>query len=258
MKITIWNVNGLRSAARQGFAAWYAANQPDVLGLQEVRAEAAQVPAGLLDLAGRGALLNPAERAGYSGVGLWTKENPRAYETRLGAAEMDGEGRLQIAEFEAFVFINAYFPNGKGKEGDNSRVPFKLEFTERVRARAEGYLRAGKGVIVGGDWNTAHQEIDLANAKGNRKTSGFLPEERQAIDRFLAAGFRDVFRDRHPGEAGHYTWWSQRAGSRTRNVGWRIDYFLVSENLVNKVDQVWIEKDVLGSDHCPVSLTLRL
>ncbi len=256
MKVMIWNVNGLRACAEKGFLAWMRKRKPDVLGLQEVRATPDQVPEELLAQKGGHRFWNPAARPGYSGVGLWSKTEPLSLATSLGRPEFDAEGRLQIAEFPDFVFFNTYFPNGKGKDRDNSRVGFKLEFYAALLEAAAAWQRRGKAVLIGGDFNTAHQNHDLENWKTNRKTSGFLPEECAWIDRYLAAGFCDPFREARPGESGHYTWWSQRMGARGRNVGWRIDYFLLSADARARVKKTWHEPEVAGSDHCPVGIEL--
>ncbi len=258
MKIMAWNVNGIRACARRGFLAWLAEARPSILGLQEVRARPDQIPPEILEASGYRSYWSPAERPGYSGVGLLVRRRPREVREGLGEASLDGEGRIQIAVFETFVFFNVYFPNGSGRERDNSRVPFKLAFYDAVLERALEFRKGGLGVVIAGDFNTAHREIDLKNWRSNQKTSGFLPEEREAFGRFLEGGFRDVFRDRHPDEPGHYTWWSQRQGARERNVGWRIDYLLVSEDLAPHVRRAWIEPHVPGSDHCPLGIDLVL
>jgi exodeoxyribonuclease-3 len=261
MKIAVWNVNGLRACMGKGFAAWLERTQPALLGLQEVRALPEDFDAGagnpkVMPPKGWKMAWNPAEKKGYSGTALLYKKAPAKVVTGLGIPEFDREGRLVIAELDGWAFLNGYFPKGSGSERDNSRVPYKLAFYEAVLARAEQYRSQGFGVAIAGDFNTAHTPLDLANWKSNQKTSGFLPEERAMIDRYLAAGYVDVFRARHPDETGHYTWWSQRMGARARNVGWRIDYFLVSQELAPRVKKAWIEPEVLGSDHCPVWIEL--
>ncbi len=258
MKVVVWNVNGIRACAAKGFASWLRRARPDVLGIQEARAFPDQIPPEVARLRAYRSFWNPARRPGYSGTGLLTRNQPGSVETALGVEEFDAEGRLQIADFGLWAFFNAYFPKGSGRERDNSRVPFKLAFSAAVLDRARAWRKRGRSVVIGGDWNTAHQEIDLRNWRSNRETSGFLPEERAEIDRWLAAGFRDVFRDRHPGEEGHYTWWSQRQGARGRNVGWRIDYLLVSQDLTPRVRRAWIEPGVTGSDHCPAGIDLDI
>lgn len=252
----VWNVNGIRACADKGFREWFDAAKPAVLGLQEVRAREDQIPAEIRDLPGYGAWWCPAERPGYSGVGVLSRREPLSIETSLGDPEFDREGRIQMVEFDRWVFFNVYFPNGKGKERDNSRVPYKLAFYRAVLEHAQAWRARGKGVVIGGDYNTAHREIDLKNWQSNQKISGFLPEERVWIDRYLEAGFADVFRERHPDEAGLYTWWSQRGGARSRNVGWRIDYLMPSEEIRPWVKRAWIEPQVMGSDHCPLGIDL--
>jgi exodeoxyribonuclease-3 len=196
-----------------------------------------------------------AERRGYSGVGLWSREAPDAVETTLGDPSFDTEGRLQIARFGALTVVNGYFPNGNGKNRDNGRVPYKLSFYRALFDRLEADRAAGRPILVMGDFNTAHREIDLARPKQNVKTSGFLEEEREEFDRWLRAGWVDTFRAFEPGE-GHYTWWSQRFGVREKNIGWRIDYVLASEGAMKHVRQAKIHPDVRGSDHCPISVEL--
>jgi exodeoxyribonuclease-3 len=173
----------------------------------------------------------------------------------LGRAEFDVEGRFQLARFGDLTIVNAYFPNGSGKERDNSRIPYKLEFYRAVFDRLEGERRAGRALLVMGDFNTAHQEIDLARPKENRKTSGFCDEERAELDRWLTAGWIDTFRRFEPGP-GHYSWWSQRFGVRARNIGWRIDYVLASDAAMRFVRRAHLWTAVTGSDHCPVGVEI--
>ena len=198
---------------------------------------------------------SPAERRGYSGVGLFSRRAPDSVDTSLGEERFDREGRLQIARFGRLVVINGYFPKGSGTERDNSRVPYKLDFYRSVFERAERLRRGGLRVLILGDFNTAHSEIDLARPKGNKKTSGFLPEERAELDRWVAAGWVDTFRHFQP-QGGHYSWWSQRSGARERNVGWRIDYVLASPAAMKYVRGAFIQPQVRASDHCPVGVDL--
>lgn len=256
MKVMIWNVNGLRACLDKGFADWFTRTKPAVLGVQETRVREEQLAEGVTDFRGWQFHLTPAERPGYSGVGLWTRKAPASLVSGVGDEEFDREGRLQVVEYDRWVLLNGYFPNGKGKERDNSRVPYKLAFYERVLEVARAWRKAGKAVVIGGDFNTAHTELDIENWKSNQKTSGFLPEEREMVDRYLADGFHDVFRERNPDRNGLYTWWSQRGGARGRNVGWRIDYLLVSAEARDWVRKAWIEPEVMGSDHCPVGIDL--
>jgi exodeoxyribonuclease-3 len=194
-----------------------------------------------------------AERAGYSGVGLYTRREPDAIESSLGEKRFDAEGRLQLARFGRLLVANAYFPKGSGTNRDNSRVPYKLAFYAALLDRLQRLRRGGLRVLVMGDFNTAHREIDLARPRENRETSGFLPEERAELDRWMAAGWIDTFRRFEPG-AGHYSWWSQRFGVRAKNIGWRIDYVLASPAAMKYVRSAFIHPDVRGSDHCPVGI----
>jgi len=256
LRVASWNVNGLRAAARKGFRTWLGRSKAQVVGVQEVRARPEQLPDAVRAPGRRWhARFRPAERPGYSGVGLYSRWAPDALETDLGAPEIDAEGRLQIARFGRLWVVNGYFPNGNGKDRDLSRVPFKLEFYRRLHARLEGLKAAGEAVLVLGDFNTAHEERDLARPKDNRKNSGFLPEERAELARWIEGGWADTFR-LFVAEGGHYTWWSQRQGVRERNVGWRIDYVLASPGAVPFVRRARIHRHVLGSDHCPISVDL--
>ncbi|MFV2073832.1 MAG: exodeoxyribonuclease III [Thermoanaerobaculales bacterium] len=256
IRLFSWNVNGLRACGRKGFLSWLADAQPDVLGLQETRALAEQLEPELREPEGYVTVFHPAERKGYSGVALYSREEPSS--VILGGLDeprFDSEGRLIIADYGDFLFYTAYFPNGGN---DLSRVPYKLEFSEAVLQHAEAQRRAGKSIVICGDVNTAHQEIDLANPKANRKNTGFLLEERAWVTRFLDHGYIDIFRARHPGEEGRFTWWSNRKGVRERNVGWRIDYFFISPDLEDRVVAARIHPQVMGSDHCPIELELDL
>jgi exodeoxyribonuclease-3 len=246
-------VNGLRACARKGFGAWLAESGADIVGVQEVRAREADLPEALKAPRGFHTHFAPAERAGYSGVGLFSRRRPDAVETGLGMPRFDREGRLQLARFGRLTVANVYFPKGSGTTRDNSRVPYKLAFYAALRRRLERLRRGGRRVLVMGDFNTAHREIDLARPRDNRGTSGFLPEERAELDRWVAAGWVDTFRAFEPGP-GHYTWWSQRFGVRARNVGWRIDAVFASPAAMRFVRAAFIQPEVRGSDHCPVGV----
>jgi exodeoxyribonuclease-3 len=250
-----WNVNGIRACGRKGFLDWLAVAKPDILGLQETRALPEQLEATLLQPDGYHVHYNPAERKGYSGVALYSRLEPESIILGgLNESRFDVEGRLIIADYGDFLFYTGYFPNGGN---DLSRVPYKLEFSEAVLQHAESQRKAGRSIVVCGDVNTAHQEIDLANPKSNKKNTGFLPEEREWLTRFVDHGYVDIFRKLHPGEEARYTWWSNRKGVRERNVGWRIDYFFISPDLEDRVVAARIHADVLGSDHCPIELELK-
>jgi exodeoxyribonuclease-3 len=253
--VVAWNVNGLRAAASKGFLSWLSQSRAQIVGLQEVRALPEQLPPEVLSPRGWHTAFCAAERKGYSGVGLYSRAPADAIETSLGSPELDREGRVQLARFGELLVVNAYFPKGSGPLRDNSRVPYKLAFYRALLTRLEPALQRGERVLVMGDLNTAHREIDLARPRGNQHTSGFLPEERAELDRWLRAGFVDSFRHFEPGP-GHYSWWSQRLGARERNVGWRIDYVLASAAVLPFLQRARIHPDVRGSDHCPVSVDL--
>lgn len=254
-RVLSWNVNGLRAAAGKGFGRWLSRSGGEIVGLQEVRAHPEQLPESIASPRRWHAHWSPAERKGYSGVGLYSRRAPDSVETSLGQRRFDVEGRLQVARFGRLVVANGYFPNGSGRERDNSRVRYKLAWYRALFERLQRLRRGGYRVLVMGDFNTAHQEIDLARPKANRKTSGFLPEECAELDRWIAAGWVDTFRAFQP-EGGHYTWWSQIGTARARNVGWRIDYVLASPAAMRFVEQAFIHPGVRGSDHCPVGVDL--
>ncbi len=252
-RIYSWNVNGIRSAHKKGFADWLAASRGEIVGIQEVRATREQIPDEVADVRGYHLHVSSAERKGYSGVGLFSKRKPDAIDTSLGEDRFDAEGRVQIARFGRLVVANGYFPNGSGQDRDNSRVPYKLDWYAALFDKLQRLRRGGYRVIVMGDFNTAHREIDLARPKDNRKTSGFLPEECAELDRWIDAGWIDTFRAFEPA-GGHYSWWSQRFGVRERNVGWRIDYVMASPAAMKFVKNAFIHMDVMGSDHCPIGV----
>ena len=252
-RILSWNVNGIRSAAKKGFADWLAGSKAEIVGIQEVRANADQVPDEVHAVPGYHLHVESAERKGYSGVGLFSKRKPDAVETSLGEDRFDAEGRVQIARFGRLVVANGYFPNGSGQDRDNSRVPYKLDWYRALFDRVQRLRKGGYRVIVMGDFNTAHKDIDLARPKDNRKTSGFLPEECEELDRWIDAGWIDTFRA-YESDTGHYSWWSQRFGVRERNVGWRIDYVFASPAAMKFVRGAFIHPHVMGSDHCPIGI----
>jgi exodeoxyribonuclease-3 len=253
MRVVSWNVNGLRACGAKGFRRWLDRGGAEVVGVQEVRARTLDLPPRLATPHGWHTHFAPAERAGYSGVGLFARRPPDALETTLGARRFDAEGRLQLARFGRLVVANVYFPNGNGRERDNSRVPFKLAFYRTLFERLEKLRSQGDRVLVMGDFNTAHTELDLARPRENRTTSGFLPRERRELARWCGAGWVDTFRHFEPGP-GHYSWWSQRSGARQRNVGWRIDYVLAAPEAMPFVRSAFIERHVRGSDHAPVGV----
>ena len=249
-----WNVNGLRALHRHGdFMDWFLKEQPDALCLQETKALAEQLDPALLQIEGYHAYFNSAERKGYSGVALYSREEPREVVHGLGIPEFDSEGRVIQADYGSFLLFGVYFPNGKMSP---ERLNYKMRFYDAFLQRIESLRADGRDVVVCGDVNTAHTEIDLARPGPNAKFSGFLPEERAWIDQWLAAGYLDTFR-MFSDEPGNYTYWDQKFDSRSRNVGWRIDYFVVSQALAPRVERAWILSDVYGSDHCPIGIELN-
>lgn len=252
--IYTWNVNGIRAAAKKGFPDWVKKSKGDIICLQEIKAMPEQIPEELKNIKGYETYWFSAERKGYSGVGTYTKIKPVNTFYGFGKEKFDIEGRVIISEFKKFVLANVYFPNGgRGPE----RVKYKLDFYDELFAHLNKYREKKKGVIVTGDYNTAHNEIDLARPKENEKNTGFLPEERAWIDTIINIGYVDIFR-KFNNQPNQYTYWDMFTRARERNVGWRIDYFMVSEDLVKNVVSAKIHPDVYGSDHCPVSIKIKL
>ncbi len=255
MQIVTWNVNGVRANLNKGSHEWMRKVNPDFLCLQEIKARPEQLnEAQLSAFDGWHAVWNPAERPGYSGVATFSAHLPLESNTKIGEERFDREGRIILTKTPDFVLMNIYFPNGKR---DHERLSYKLEFYESILQLSDKLHQEGENVIICGDFNTAHQEIDLKNPKQNSKTSGFLPEERAWLDRYLDHGFVDAYRLLYP-ERVQYTWWTYRFNARKRNIGWRLDYFLISKALTNRVRDVVIHEDVPGSDHCPMSLNLDI
>lgn len=254
LRIASWNVNGIRAAWGKGLATWLATKPAEIVALQEVRAKLEQFPS---DLVGSSWQLahHAGDRPGYSGVATLSLDPPSLVEEGLGIDEFDREGRLLTTQHGRLLVVNGYFPNGNGKDRDNSRIPYKLDFYRALFDRLEPARRAGLPILVVGDFNTAHQEIDLARPAANRTTSGFTDIERAELDRWLKSGWTDTFRAFEPG-AGHYTWWSQRFGVRAKNIGWRIDYALASPGILPHLRGAEILPDVVGSDHCPIRVEL--
>lgn len=253
VKITTWNVNGYRAVLRKKALDWIPEVDPDVLCLQETKLQLDQINDDEAQIEGYQATWNSAERKGYSGVVTFHKEQPLNTEKGIGIEKFDGEGRVIRSQYEDFHLYNIYFPNGG--QG-NKRVPFKLEFYEELLHICDDLHRENANIIITGDFNTAHNEIDLANPKANEKNTGFLPEEREWIDKYLEHNFVDAYRELYP-ERIQYTWWTYRYNARENNIGWRLDYFLVSEQLMKRVEDVVVHSEIMGSDHCPVSLLLK-
>lgn len=255
MRIASWNVNGMRAIAKKGFAEWLEGSGADVVGVQETRCLPEQVPDELREPSGWHTRFVAAERKGYSGVGLYSRHPIDEVQSSLGVGTMDREGRVLLCRIGRLKVVSCYFPNGNGTDRDNGRVPFKLRFTRRLHRVLDEAKKAGEPIVVMGDFNTAPEPIDLARPKQNLKTSGFLPEEREEIARWLKTGWVDTFRQFEEGPE-HYTWWSQRYGVREKNIGWRIDLALASPGAVPFLTGAAIHPGVGGSDHCPITVEL--
>jgi exodeoxyribonuclease-3 len=253
MKIISWNVNGYRAIAGKGFHEWFKKVDADVIGLQEVKAHKEAVNPTLLEIEGYTCYWHAAKKPGYSGTAFWTRIKPINY-SELGVSKFDAEGRCQILEFKNYYLLNCYFPNS---QDERARLDYKLEFCEEIQKFCNNSRKKKKGVIVQGDFNIAHTDIDLKNPKTNQNTAGFYIEEREWMTSFLKSGMKDVYRDQHPGKEGEYTWWSYRMNARARNAGWRIDYHVISPDLVSEVEGLEHQRNVMGSDHCPVVLHLK-
>jgi exodeoxyribonuclease-3 len=257
MRFYSWNVNGFRSVLKKGFMDWLEEAEPDVLNLQEIRCEWEEVDLAIrrqLESAYDVCWFPATSKKGYAGSAtLSKKELGWSHAKGLGIAGYDAEGRISIARKDKLVFIAGYFPNAS--QG-LVRLPFKRQFARDLAAIVAKHHQAGDQVILTGDMNVAPEEIDLARPKDNTKNPGFTPEEREDFKLYLGAGLADVLRERNPDVPGLYTWWTARGGARERNVGWRIDLFLASRALLPRVKDARIHADILGSDHCPISLEL--
>jgi exodeoxyribonuclease-3 len=254
MKIISWNVNGIRAADKKGLFNWFQKVKPDILCLQEIKALTEQVPPHLRSTPGYYIFWNSAERKGYSGVVTYTKEKPLDVKNGFGIDKFDIEGRTLITEYPNFTLFNIYFPNGKKNQ---ERLDFKLNFYDTFLAYADNLKAKGKNIIVCGDFNTAHKEIDLARPKENEKISGFLPIERTWFDTFIDHGYVDTFRHFNK-EPDQYSWWDMKTRARDRNIGWRIDYFFVNKEFMSNVKNAFIMQYVIGSDHCPIGLEIEV
>ncbi len=252
MKILSWNVNGIRAADKKGLFDWFKKENSDIVCLQEIKAVPEQVPPHLRNIPRYEIYWSPAERKGYSGVVTFSKQKPLDIKKGFGIKKFDDEGRILITEYPSFTLFNIYFPNGKKNQ---ERLDYKLDFYDTFLAYADNLKAEGKQIVVCGDFNTAHKEIDLARPKENEKISGFLPIERAWIDTFIDHGYIDTFRHLNK-ESDQYTWWDLKTRARERNVGWRIDYFFVNKEFVSNVKKSFIMQDILGSDHCPIGLEI--
>ncbi len=255
MKIVSWNVNGLRAVLSKGALDDVKNLSPDILCLQEIKARRDQLTdEQKIEFSGFQGYWNAAERPGYSGVASFCREVPDLVDCSLGEERFDVEGRFIRMDYGNLVFFNLYVPNG---QRDHARLKYKLDFYARLLEICDDLHSEGKQIIIFGDMNTAHMPIDLRNPKQNEKTSGFLPEERAWIDRYLDHELVDIYRERYPGRV-QYTWWTYRVNARQRNIGWRLDYFLVSKELVGRVVDAQIYDELLGSDHCPIGLEIEI
>ena len=253
MKIYSWNVNGLRAILKKGFLEWIQEESPDILCIQETKLQENQLEDNIKNMVGYYSYFSFAEKKGYSGVATFTKEKPIDVKYGMGIERFDSEGRIVVTEFQGFTLLNIYFPNGQMNE---ERLNYKMEFYDAVLEYCNSLVQEGKKIVICGDYNTAHTEMDIKNAKGNEKTSGFLEIERAWLDKLTANGYTDTFRHVNPEEV-KYSWWSYMFKARERNVGWRIDYHFVSNNLLPKVKGAEILNEVVGSDHCPVVVELQ-
>ena len=255
MRIASWNVNGLRAVHKKNFLEWMQDSKLDVVCLQEIKCNLDQVSRdpNFTHPHGYNSHWYSAEKAGYSGLLIYTKKDPTRVQLGLGDSRFDSEGRWLEMDIGNLTIINSYFPNS---QRDHARLPYKLEFCDAAERRLEALRAAGREVTICGDFNIAHKDIDLKNPKTNTKNAGFLPEERAWLDHFTSLGWVDTFREFEKG-GDHYTWWSYRPGVREKNVGWRLDYFFANLEIKSRLKKVEHLPNVMGSDHCPLVLTLH-
>lgn len=254
MQIVSWNVNGIRSVYRQNFLEWFLETKADIVCLQEIKCHPDVVTDKTILHPGKyHSFWCPAEKPGYSGLLVYSKRAPLSVTYGVGKPEYDREGRVMTVEYKDFLVVNTYFPNS---QRDHARLPYKLKFCRDILKYLEGLRAKGKNILICGDFNIAHKEIDLRNPKSNKDNAGFLPEERAWMDQFIETGYVDTFRQFEQGPD-HYTWWSYRPGVRERNVGWRLDYFFANEEFADRTKNVTHLPHVRGSDHCPVLLRLK-
>jgi exodeoxyribonuclease-3 len=256
MRVISWNVNGIRAVEKRGFVDWLIKENPDILCLNETKAEPGQLSPQLLNPSIKGKSYTTfwasAKKRGYSGVAVYTKNQPQNV-SFFGKEEFDNEGRVLILEYKIFTLIAAYFPNA---QDEGRRLDYKLAFCDTMLKLCNSLVKKGRHFLLTGDYNIAHTPIDLARPEANENSPGYLPEERAWMDKFTKAGHIDTFRHFHPGETGHYTWWSYRGGARARNVGWRLDYNCVDKGFIDRVKSSIIRPEIEGSDHCPVEIVL--
>ena len=257
IKLISWNVNGLRAVIKKDFFASFQQMDADIVALQETKIQENQLTDEMKNIAGyKSCWAHATVKKGYSGVGTYYRLKPQRVNTELGIPEFDQEGRVIELDFDDFIFFNVYFPNGQMSD---ERLQYKLDFYQKFFEYTDSCKKQGRSLIITGDYNTAHNEIDLKNPKANEKTSGFLRIERDWLDRIVQNGYVDTFRHFYP-DTEKYSWWTYRFKARDRNIGWRIDYFFVTGDIVKKgwVKEAFIDNDILGSDHCTVGLVLEL
>jgi exodeoxyribonuclease III len=254
VRIISWNVNGLRSVLRKGFLDWVKKESPDILCLQEIKIQESEIPFDLIYLDGYNACFNTSERKGYSGVVVYSKVKPSYMKKKLNLGEFDREGRLLEIKFPEFILMNIYIPHGAR---DKSKISYKMEVFRKLQEDLDRRMANGENIILAGDFNIAHEEIDLARPKGNINNTMFTFPERMQIERILKLGFVDSFREFHK-EGENYSWWPYYQNARERNLGWRIDYIFISGSLKAKLMNSFILTDVNGSDHCPVGIDLNI
>jgi exodeoxyribonuclease-3 len=258
MKIASWNVNGIRAIAKKGFWQWFEDLDADIICLQETKAFPAQLEGELRCPMGYHAVWHAGKTPGYAGTVIFSKQKPLSQQALFHDLDAFHEdGRVVEARFEQFVLLNIYFPNGSPRADGREMLNYKLDFYRRFLAYVNKLRAEGLKVIACGDYNICHREIDIARPKENANSIGFLPIERAELDKIVAAGYVDVFRYFYPDQGDAYTWWSYRGGARQRNVGWRIDYFFVSDDLLPSLSKFWHQDGVQGSDHCPLVLELN-
>ena len=257
LKLVSWNVNGLRAALKKDFLESVKKSDADIFSVQETKLQASQLTDEMRQIPGYASYWSHSTiKKGYSGVGTWTRITPSNVCHGFGIEEFDQEGRVLELDFGDFIFFNVYYPNGQMSE---ERLEYKLGFYKAFFERADAYKNNGRSLIITGDFNTAHNEIDLTNPKKNEKTSGFLRIERDWLDKIVENGYVDTFRHLHP-DTEKYSWWTYRFKARERNIGWRIDYFFVTQDIIENgwVKNAFIDNDVFGSDHCPVGLEIEM
>ncbi len=253
IKIISWNINGIRAVYKKGFERFFEKENADIVCLQETKAKTEQLSENIIHPLKYHSVFNSAKRPGYSGVAMFSKKEPQNVTTLINDTSIDDEGRIIIADYKNFTLISTYFPNS---QPERKRIDYKLHFCKKFHKLCESLRGKGKNLIICGDYNIAHTEIDLANPKTNEDSPGFLPEEREWMTKFLASGYVDGFRH-FIKEPEHYTWWSYRTNARARNIGWRIDYFTCNEEHISRFRKIEHLNSVMGSDHCPIKLTLK-